>query len=102
VRAITAYPSVRPPPPPRRYCIADTNDAFSEFIKAHGFDATRDKEENEVMVRAILPPGVELSLPPKIRHPAKCIAATHTTCGIEHADNIHCRKPKANTKSTSK
>lgn len=104
VRPNTAQPSVKPPAPSRRYCLADTNDAFVEFIKVHGFDATRDKEENEVMVRAMLPPGVELSLPPKARQSAKCIAATHTTCGIEHAENIHCRKLKvnANVKDTSK
>ncbi len=90
VRPNVAQPSVKPPAPPRRYCLADTNDAFVEFIKTHGFDATRDKDENEVMVRAILPPGVELSLPPKLL--TKCIAANLTTCGIEHAENTFCRK----------
>ncbi len=103
MRPKAPQPSVKPPAPPRRYCLADTNDAFVEFIKVHGFDATRDKEENEVMVRAMLPPGVELSLPPKPRQSAKCIAANLTTCGIEHADNIHCRKVKpTTTKSASK
>ncbi len=104
MRPIAAYPSVRASTPPRRYCLPDANDAFVEFIKAHGFEPTRNKEENEDMVRAMLPPGVELSLPLKLVNPSKCIAATHTICGIEHAENIYCRKvkPTSNTKAVSK
>lgn len=100
IRPRVVQPSVKPPPPSRRYCLADTNEAFVEFVKAHGYEPAKDKEENELMVRAMLPVGVELSLPLKPKHPNKYIAATLTTCGYDHADNIHCRKPKV--KNTTK